>query len=80
MTTLPKACAEAARVYVAEHSDAESRARRVILALAKELPESALRKAMDVFWATKLKINSDIEAVEAAIKAFLEDVGGASDV
>ncbi len=74
MTKLPEACVEAAKVDIDKSilvcPSPETRARCVILALAKELPESAV----DAAKATGIYASS--EEARAAIIAALEDVGG----
>ena len=73
MPNLPEAVVEVARQFVLLQDDPEKCASRVILALAENLPESAVRAALDDF----AKSTGDPEEdMRAAIVAALKEVGG----
>ena len=71
MSKLPEACIAAAE-ELKYHDGPEARARRVILALAENLPDSAVKAALDDF----AKSTGDPEEdMRAAIVAALKEIG-----
>lgn len=71
--SIPEACIEAAHIC---QPTAEVRARRVILALAENPPESAVEKALEKYfeyWSSGAGRNHNA-AIRAAIVAALKDV------
>lgn len=71
--SIPEACIEAAHIC---QPTAEVRARRVILALASDLPESAVEKAVEAWLDDETPTLSNEAAVAKIIAAFLKHVAG----
>jgi len=78
MSNLPEACIEAAscQTRTGVERGPEARASRVILALAENLPEHSIGKALSAFYANGVETCSTREAIRAAIAAFLKHVAG----
>lgn len=70
--SIPEACIRAARTGVT--LDTEARARRVILALAENIPEDAVAAAAHAVFAEPCQI--DYELMQEGLTAFLNHVAG----
>jgi len=82
--SIPENVARAASIYseqdeggVSHKLNAETRARRVIIALAEEMPEDAVEKAIYAY-VLRSGNEPDTLAVSDAIAAFLKHVAGDS--
>ena len=71
--SIPESVVEAASIL---QPTAEVRARAVILAMAENLPERVVGKALSAFYANGVKTFSTREALRASIVAALREVGG----
>jgi hypothetical protein len=79
--SIPESVIDAARIEFPRERDkyAKARARRVILALAEEMPAGAVSSACDaVDMIVGLGGDTDRDVVRAAIAAFLKHVAGDS--
>ena len=78
--SIPKTCIDAAGRHPEDFlHNAEARARRVILALAGDLPEEAVKAAREAYWVTWNSASNGAEidaAMDDAIAAFLKHVTG----
>lgn len=85
--SIPEACIKAAKVFTCElDAYTEPRARRVILALAKNLPESAVDAHLRAYWllppgldiemlfGSTVRLTNERARSRAAIVAALKDV------
>jgi hypothetical protein len=83
--SIPESVARAASIYseqdeggVSHKINAETRARRVILALAEEMPDDAVEKAVQTWLESASDYTRLKESGRAAIAAFLKHVAGDS--
>jgi hypothetical protein len=77
--SIPESVIHAARAGTNPDAFNEQRARRVIIALAEEMPESAVNEALRMVGITKDALHEQShwpETMRAAIAAFLKHVAG----